>query len=158
MGEFDQPSFTVKDLEAPPSTARTWALIGHLSIFTALPVIAPGLLYWFLAQQKASLFARFHALQAAVFQLMAVCAGFLLGLLWFVLPCFALLLKPFVMLFVLIAPVWGIYAGWRALRGHWYELPLAGGFARNKLGVPSMLASLTGGDDDSKKSTPIAPA
>ncbi len=151
MGEFDQPTFTAKDLEAPPSTARTWALIAHLTIFTALPVIAPGILYWFLAQQRASLFARFHALQAAVFQGMAVCAGFLLGIVWFVLPCVALLLKPFVWLFVLIAPIWAVYAGWRALKGHWYELPVAGGFVRNKLGVPSMLASLTGGDEPAPK-------
>ena len=59
---------------APSSDERTLAMAAHLLCF-ALPVVAPALLY--LLQRNRSRFVAYHALQAALFQLLV---GFVFGL------------------------------------------------------------------------------
>ncbi len=58
---------------APSSDERTLAMAAHLFCF-AVPVVAPGLLY--LLQRQRSRFVAYHALQAALFQLLV---GFIFG-------------------------------------------------------------------------------
>lgn len=137
---MDSPPLKSSDLEAPTAADRTFALVSHLSVL-AMPII-PCLgpyICWRIARGQGSLFKRFHSLQATYFHMGVTIAGWLAWPLAMVLPCGLLLVKPLIGLFVVLSPLWAIYAGWRGIRGGWYNYPFAGAAARLELGVPSML-------------------
>lgn len=108
---------------------RNWSMLAHFSILVNLvtgflgPVIALGI---YLLYGKRSKVVAYHAMQSFLFQLII---WYGLGILWgitgllslvlvgILLIPFSLLLTPFLLVGMAIAPVVGIYAGIQASRG-----------------------------------------
>jgi uncharacterized Tic20 family protein len=106
----------------PAEQERDWALAAHLGSFLAAYVALGFLcpLVVLLAKGKASAYVRHHAIESLNFQLTALGAGIVVGVLSFVYV--GLILLPFVVIGYIVLVIMG---GIAAYRGDLYRYPVS---------------------------------
>lgn len=116
---------------------KLWGMLAHLLTLLGYVValgqyIAPLVIY--LVYKDRSPFVAFHALQALLFQLLALAVLAALGLFTIItLGLGALLTVPLMFALGVAMLVYTILAAIAANQGNWYELPFAGRWARGML-------------------------
>lgn len=116
---------------------KLWGMLAHLLTLLAYvsvlgQYIAPLVIY--LVYKDRSPFVAFHALQALLFQLLALAVVVALGLFTIItLGLGALLTVPLMFALGVAVLVYTILAAIAANQGNWYELPFAGRWARGML-------------------------
>ncbi len=122
---------------------KLWGMLAHLLTLLGYVIwvgqyVAPLVIY--LAYKDCSRFVAFHALQALYFQLILLVGAILLTaaslLIAFITCGFGVILAiPLALAYTIVALVYTIWPAIEASRGAWFELPLAGGWARATLGI-----------------------
>ena len=122
---------------------RLWGMLAHLLTLLGYVIVigqyvVPLVIY--LVYKDRSRFVAFHALQALYFQLILLVGAILLavvGLFIVIITCGVgvILAFPLGVAYTIVALVYTIWPAIEANRGVWFELPLAGGWARATLGI-----------------------
>jgi uncharacterized Tic20 family protein len=118
---------------------KLWGMLAHLLtllgyVVTLGQYLAPLVIY--LIYKDRSPFVAFHALQALFFQLLALAVGVVLVLFSIVtLGLGVLLAAPLAIALAIAVLIYTILAAIEANKGNWYELPIAGRWARNTLRI-----------------------
>lgn len=118
---------------------KLWGMLAHLLTLLGYVVslgqyIAPLVIY--LVYKDRSKFVAFHALQSLLFQLLALGVAIALVLLTVVTLGLGIIITlPAAIVLMIAVLVYTIIAAIQANNGVWYELPFAGQWARNSLGV-----------------------
>ena len=122
---------------------RLWGMLAHLLTLLGYVIVigqyvVPLVIY--LVYKDRSRFVAFHALQALYFQLILLVGAILLavvGLFIVIITCGvgAILVFLLGVAYTIVALVYTIWPAIEANRGVWFELPLAGGWARATLGI-----------------------
>ncbi|MFN7018707.1 MAG: DUF4870 domain-containing protein [Fimbriimonadales bacterium] len=122
---------------------RLWGMLAHLLTLLGYVIaigqyVVPLVIY--LAYKDRSRFVAFHALQALYFQLILLVGSILLAVVGFfivIITCGvgAILVFLLGVAYTIVALVYTIWPAIEASRGAWFELPLAGGWARATLGI-----------------------
>jgi uncharacterized Tic20 family protein len=118
---------------------KLWGMLAHLLtllgyVVTLGQYIAPLVIY--LVYKDRSKFVAFHALQALFFQLLVLAVSIVLVI--FVLVTLGLgviLAIPALIAICITVLVYTIWAAIEANKGAWFELPIAGRWARATLGL-----------------------
>jgi len=122
---------------------KLWGMLAHLLTLLGHVIwvgqyVAPLVIY--LVYKDRSRFVAFHALQALYFQLLLLAGTILLtvvSVFIVIVTCGAgaLLAALLALAYTIIALVYTIWPAIEANRGAWFELPLAGAWARVTLGL-----------------------
>lgn len=116
---------------------KLWGMLAHLLTLLGYVAalgqyIAPLVIY--LVYKDRSPFVAFHALQALLFQLLALAVGVALVLFTIITLGLGILLTlPLMFALGIAVLVYTIIAAIAANQGNWYELPIAGRWARGIL-------------------------
>lgn len=118
---------------------KLWGMLAHLLtllgyVVTLGQYIAPLVIY--LVYKDRSKFVAFHALQALFFQLIVLAASIALVIFVFITVGLGIIIAiPLLIALWIATLVYTIWAAIEANKGVWFELPIAGRWARSTMGL-----------------------